>query len=416
MSDMDFTEWGREIGDKIEEFINSKEMKDLQENIRHTVEDKMADVRRSAKEAAEYVNKNIELQKEGLAQRMNKEKQREYDGLKEYEMPKKQQPARYEKRQLPVAKRPKGRVAGVLLSVFGTCGAIAGWTAALFGYSLFMMGGILQAALLPSSLAGVFAGICTVAAVAGGVIRHRIRRFKHYIKTMGAKDFYSIEGLADAVSKKEKFVIKDLKRMISKGWFREGHLDEQETCFMLTDESYQLYLDAQRELEQRKKEAERLAKEQELLENDPIRKQLKIAIGEGNEYIRRIREINDEIPGEEISSKLYRLERVCTKIFEHVEDNPEKLSDIRKFMNYYLPTTLKLVQTYHEFSEQPVQGENITSAKKEIERMLDDINQAFEKMFDKLFEDDAMDISTDISVLSMMLAQEGLLEDEFKMN
>lgn len=63
---------------------------------------------------------------------------------------------------------------------------------------------------------------------------------------MGAKDFYSIEGLADAVSKKEKFVIKDLKRMISKGWFREGHLDEQETCFMLTDESYQLYLDAQR--------------------------------------------------------------------------------------------------------------------------------------------------------------------------
>lgn len=416
MSDMDFTEWGREIGDKIEEFINSKEMKDLQENIRHTVEDKMADVRRSAREAAEYVNKNIELQKEGLAQRMNKEKQREYDGLKEYEMSKKQQPARYEKRQLPVAKRPKGRVAGVLLSVFGTCGAIAGWTAALFGYSLFMMGGILQAALLPSSLAGVFAGICTVAAVAGGVIRHRIRRFKHYIKTMGAKDFYSIEGLADAVSKKEKFVIKDLKRMISKGWFREGHLDEQETCFMLTDESYQLYLDAQRELEQRKKEAERLAKEQELLENDPIRKQLKIAIGEGNEYIRRIREINDEIPGEEISSKLYRLERVCTKIFEHVEDNPEKLPDIRKFMNYYLPTTLKLVQTYHEFSEQPVQGENITSAKKEIERMLDNINQAFEKMFDKLFEDDAMDISTDISVLSMMLAQEGLLEDEFKMN
>ncbi len=193
-------------------------------------------------------------------------------------------------------------------------------------------------------------------------------------------------------------------------------MDEQETCFMLTDESYQLYLNAQRELEQRKKEAERLAKEQEMLENDPVRKQLKVTIEEGNEYIRRIREINDDIPGEEISNKLYRLERVCTKIFEHVEDNPEKLPDIRKFMSYYLPTTLKLVQTYHEFIEQPVQGENITTAKKEIEGMLDGINQAFEKMFDKLFEDDAMDISTDISVLSMMLAQEGLLEDEFKMN
>ncbi len=99
-----------------------------------------------------------------------------------------------------------------------------------------------------------------------------------------------------------------------------------------------------------------------------------------------------------------------------MEDNPEKLPDIRKFMNYYLPTTLKLVQTYHEFSEQPVQGENIIMARKEIEEMLDSINQAFEKMFDKLFEDDALDISTDISVLSTMLAQEGLLEDGLKMN
>ena len=151
-----------------------------------------------------------------------------------------------------------------------------------------------------------------------------------------------------------------------------------------------------------------------MLENDPVRKQLKMTVEEGNEYIRRIREINDDIPGEEISNKLYRLERVCTKIFEYIEDNPEKLSDIRKFMNYYLPTTLKLVQTYHEFSGQPVQGENITKAKKEIEEMLDNINQAFEKMLDKLFEDDAMDISTDISVMSTMLAQEGLLEDGIK--
>lgn len=418
MGDMDFTDLGREIGDKIEQFINSKEMKDLQENIRNTVESKMEDVRQSAKEAAEYVNRNAEIQKENFAQRINREKRRGEEGrnLQGKQEQQRQQLVRYDKRQLPVAKKPKGRTAGVLLTVFGTCGAIAGWTAALFGYSMFLVGGILEAALLPSGFAAAFAGICTVAAMAGGVIRRRVRRFKNYIKTMGNKDFYSIDGLADSVSKKEKFVIRDLKKMIQKGWFKEGHLDEQETCFMLTDESYQMYLDAQRELERRKEEAERLAREQELLENDPVRKQLKIAVEEGNEYIRRIREINDDIPGEEISNKLYRLERVCTKIFEYVEDNPEKLPDIRKFMSYYLPTTLKLVQTYHEFSEQPVQGENINTAKKEIEEMLDSINQAFEKMFDKMFEDDAMDISTDISVLSMMLAQEGLLEDEFKTN
>ena len=83
---------------------------------------------------------------------------------------------------------------------------------------------------------------------------------------------------------------------------------------MLTEESYQLYLNAQKELVRRKEEADRLAREQEMLENDPVRKQLKMTVEEGNEYIRRIREINDDIPGEEISNKLYRLERVCTKI------------------------------------------------------------------------------------------------------
>ena len=231
---------------------------------------------------------------------------------------------------------------------------------------------------------------------------------------MGERDFYSIEGLAQAVRKKEKFVVKDLAKMIKLGWFKEGHLDEQQTCFMLTNESYQMYMDAQEQLRQRKEEEEQLAKERELEEQDPVRRQLRTTVEEGNECIRRIREINDAIDGEEISGKLYRLEKICAQIFEHIEEKPDKLPDIRKFMNYYLPTTLKLVERYHEFSSQPVQGENIVTAKREIEDMLDDINGAFEKMFDKLFEEDALDISTDISVLSTMLAQEGLLEDEWK--
>ena len=82
-------------------------------------------------------------------------------------------------------------------------------------------------------------------------------------------------------------------------------------------------------------------------------------------------------------------------------------------MNYYLPTTLKLVNAYREFDEQPVQGENIRKAKQEIEDTLDTIISAFEKLFDSMFEDAAMDISTDISVLETMLAQEGLTERDF---
>lgn len=175
---------------------------------------------------------------------------------------------------------------------------------------------------------------------------------------------------------------------------------------MLTDGAYQLYQEAMAEHARRREE-------EELLEKDPVRKQLKLAAAEGDEYIRRIRAINDSIPGGEISGKLCRLEEVCKRIFGHVESNPEKLGDIRKFMSYYLPTTLKLVEAYHGFYYEPVQGENIVAARQEIEETLDDINAAFEKLLDKLFQEDAMDISADISVLSTMLAQEGLLEDEF---
>lgn len=87
---------------------------------------------------------------------------------------------------------------------------------------------------------------------------------------------------------------------------------------------------------------------------------------------------------------------------------------MKKFMGYYLPTTLKLVRAYREFDKQPVAGENITSGKQEIERTMDTINEAFENLLDDLFQDTAWDISTDISVLKTMLAQEGLTEDKVK--
>lgn len=83
-------------------------------------------------------------------------------------------------------------------------------------------------------------------------------------------------------------------------------------------------------------------------------------------------------------------------------------------MEYYLPTTIKLLQAYQDLDAQPVQGENIISSKKEIEKTLDTLNRAFEKLLDDLFQETAWDVSTDISVLHTMLAQEGLTEDGLK--
>ncbi|NLL76290.1 MAG: 5-bromo-4-chloroindolyl phosphate hydrolysis protein [Clostridiales bacterium] len=415
MSEIDFSDLGREIGEKVGKFINSKEVKELQENIRVTVENTMQEVSRSVKEATDNANKNMEKHRT-QSYRESQPKER-YQGSYYSAKPMQQTGKHENKRQLPVIKNPQGSVSGVLLTVFGIIGATISWTYALAVYFLsFLAVNLFGIGAVSVELPVAIGCVCMVAMTVGRFLRRRVNRFKKYVKAMGEKDFYSIENLAKIVQKKEKYVVKDLKRMIRRRWFREGHLDEQETCFMLTEESYKLYQEAQKELIRRREEEERLAKEQELLEQDPVRKQLKITVEEGKEYIRRIKAANDSMPEEDISNKLYRLERICSRIFEHVEEKPEKLPDIRRFMNYYMPTTLKLVEAYEEFATQPVQGENITTAKKEIEGMLDDINSAFEKMFDKLFEDDVMDISTDISVLSTMLAQEGLLKDEFGKN
>lgn len=94
-----------------------------------------------------------------------------------------------------------------------------------------------------------------------------------------------------------------------------------------------------------------------------------------------------------------------------MEQNPETISDVRKLMDYYLPTTIKLLEAYQDLDAQPVEGENIRVSKREIEDTLDTLNHAFEKILDDLFHRTAWDVSSDISVLNTMLAREGLKDD-----
>ena len=128
----------------------------------------------------------------------------------------------------------------------------------------------------------------------------------------------------------------------------------------------------------------------------------------GREYIKQINAANEAIPGEEISRKLSELSLVMDRIFAYVQAHPETEGSLRKFMDYYLPTTLKLVTAYKEFDAQPVQGENIRKSKMEIEESLDTINNAFTRLYDDMYADTAMDISTDINVLNTLFAQDGL--------
>ena len=134
-------------------------------------------------------------------------------------------------------------------------------------------------------------------------------------------------------------------------------------------------------------------------------------IADGKKAITEMKRLYDNIADPTISAQIVRLQQLAGKIFAQVEQNPEKLPQIRKFMNYYLPTTLKILNAYDRMGEQGVSGENITSTMQKVEGMMSTIITAFEKQLDSLFGSEAMDISTDMVVLENMMAREGLTDD-----
>lgn len=131
-------------------------------------------------------------------------------------------------------------------------------------------------------------------------------------------------------------------------------------------------------------------------------------ISDGRKAVSEMKRLDDAIEDEKISADIRRLETICQQIFQQVKADPAKLPQIRRFMDYYLPTTLKLLNAYDRMDATGVAGENITGTKERVESIMGTIVSAFEKQLDSIFGADAMDISTDISVLETMLAREGL--------
>ena len=135
---------------------------------------------------------------------------------------------------------------------------------------------------------------------------------------------------------------------------------------------------------------------------------------DGRLAIQEMKRLDDNIADPGISADIVRLEQVCQKIFDEVKRDPKKLPQIRRFMDYYLPTTLKLLNSYDRMSGTGVSGENIDSTLAKVEGMMRTVVAAFEKQLDSLYGAEALDISTDITVLETMMAREGLAGDQMK--
>ena len=229
-----------------------------------------------------------------------------------------------------------------------------------------------------------------VALFCGGISMDRqLKRFEKYLAVLGEREAMPVEELARTLGYPEKRVERDLGKMIDKGYFGG-------TAYLNVELGYLFRSGRADEALKKQRQKEQAAAQQPPKETE-----------EGySGILRGIRRANDAIADPALSAKIDRLEEITAKIFRAVEEDPRKKDRIGTFLNYYLPTTQKLLDSYAEFEAAGVEGENLRQAKNRIASTMDSIVAGFEHQLDELYKADALDVDSDIRVMETILKRD----------
>lgn len=278
-------------------------------------------------------------------------------------------------------KLPKGTgltiAGGILSGLFGVISVSEIVEALSWGGLLYELSEIIP-------LLGFF-GLGLVLLYCGLSRTRKGKRCRKYLTLIGKRKSVSIEALSKTAGIRRRKVMDDLQDMLDGGLLPTGYLDLANDRLVLSDEGIPDEAAAQEEESAPRAEPQ-----------------------DDNAILNEIRQVNDAIPDPVMSEKIDRIGEITGKILDYQRQNPGKEGQLRSFLNYYLPTTLKILRAYAQLDAQGVEGENISAAKARIEGMMDKVVEGFENQLDKLFQDSAMDISSDVSVLEKMLEKDGL--------
>lgn len=415
---------GNELRDLVEDAITSNNYSELSKNITNIVNSSVDEVRKQILTSVN-ADKNITISKDGKTITVGqKHTAANYGYTSKSSAGHNTTPTRdlnsviKTPKQNTLITRPKGKGSALAKEIVGYCtgGSFLIATASFLGIASLQT--VATGSLIGAACFGLASAALIGLGVSGTKKRGQIKRFNQYLRTLGNNLYYDIEDFARNLGYTEKQVRKDLKDMIRQGIFKEGHLDKQETCLMISDKMYDQYLETQQNFEESEKQkavAAAYTTASNASAEAKMSAECKAVLKEGEDYIRHINYCRSLMKKPEMRNKLDRLSQVLSRIFDAIKKDPDKVSDLHRMMNFYLPTTQKLLTAYCELENQPVAGTNIESTKKEIEASLDTLNGAFEQLLDDLFQDTAWDISSDISVLNTMLAQDGYAGDKIEL-
>lgn len=219
-------------------------------------------------------------------------------------------------------------------------------------------------------------------------LSRRERRYVQYLSIIGNRPYIKLAELAKTAGVNVQQCGRDIEEMMEKK--------------MLVSTAY---IDVGRQM---------LVLNPALVPEENTQPAVKEAEGNYSAILKEFRRLDDDIEDEVISAKIRTIEHLTSQIFDEVERKPEKLSNIRSLLNYYLPTTLKLLQNYADLEDQWAGGENIQTARKDIESIMDTLVQCYQMQLDKLFANEKLDISSDIKVLENMMARDGIGEGQLR--
>lgn len=303
-----------------------------------------------------------------------------------------------------------GAVGTVFIGVPALIAAVAPMTVGAPGVATTAILGVLTAAF---------------AALLGFGVRNlrRASKLKALTRAVGQREAVSFGDIAARMQVSPKAALATSRKLIKGGYLPQGRIDDENTTLMVTEDAYRQYRQfqqnqrqtlAEREAAEAARAAEaaaRAAHEQDISER--LTPEQRAFVAKGRDYVRQMDELNAAIDDAAVSERISAIQEVVGRILARAEEEPAVIAGLDRLTAYYLPTTVKLLDAYDRLEEEPIQGENISSSRNEIEHTLEVLHSAFEKLFDDTYQDLSLDVSADISVLHAMLAQEGLTEGPF---
>ena len=346
-----------------------------------------SDIPRSQRREAPYLSREQELkrQQEEL-ERMKKKFQQE-------------QTTRKAKQAIrSILKSPKeNKNTSWLMTI---AGALIMAVAVFWGIPAAIQSGTIYA--ISTAIGALLGGGCVL--TSGILMRRAMQRYTAYLAIIGPNEAMEIETIAKKVGVKRKQAEQDLQKMIEKGYFGD-------TAYINKELGY-IFMSSRADEELARAREAAMQKTREASKKEAVKQNAEAY----DQILAKIRDVNDRIPDEAMTEKINQIESITREIFRAVEQEPEKRGKIDRFMSYFLPTTLKLLESYANLERTNIAGKNISQSKKSIEIAMDTVVDGFKHQLDELYKSDAVSIETEVDVLTKMINRETVTaKQEFRL-